>query len=217
MPSFIECFAVVEEIIETDRNLTTFNCKVNMGNNIGTVFVSSFLTPNLIDSVNPEDVIQIFGAFVIEDGLMRVRASILTVVPDVDVSIRPANVILIGESDKGKIFVEQYFEKEVHKFGLVFDANEASTKNVSKFLKKGKLAVFIGAIARQEGYAAFINEIQLLSQAGPASPSSKELVKKETSGSGENVSGDSKSSDNASGRRSSKRKINWNLDESKKK
>ena len=204
MPAFINFYGVVQDIIETDRSLVTFNAQVNLGDKIGTVNVCAFASPNLIDKVRKEDVIQAFGVYVVEDGVLKVRATQLLVISEGDVDIRPANVVLIGEADKGKLLVEQYLEKKNKTFEVEYEANEAATKNVSQYLKKGKLAIFSGTVMKQEGFAVKVNEIQLLALSGPTSPSSKDLL-----GKVETIASQSPKQD---GRRTSKRKINFALE-----
>ena len=207
MPAFINFIGIVKEIVESDRSISTFTCQVNLGNQIGIVTVTAFITANVVDNVIAEDVVQILGTYILEESNMKVRASQVTAIREGDVAIRPANVILIGEAEMGKINVEQYFEKQVRKFEIGFVANEAATKSVLKYLRKGKLAVFVGSIVQQDRCAVHINEIQLLHQNSPSSPTSNELLNKNAVGS--NKGGDEESSK----RRTSKRNISFALNE----
>ncbi len=150
MPSYISFLGIVEELLHDEGYTRNFKCLINFGQVVGTVVVSSYVFPNMVDSVEVTDLVQIIGTFIYEDGVINVKAFQLSRLENAEAKIRPPTVLIVGEADNGRLFAQQYFGGKKVDFQMPFDVHENTAGKAAKLLEKGKTAFFVGLFVQEK-------------------------------------------------------------------
>lgn len=191
MPAFIDVSGMVQEVDEVEEGKTSseqnFAFQFNLDGRIADAPVVAYQRKSIVDSVEEEDIVTIHGVFIIDNGIITIKAITMTKFgPESNPPMRPATITVFGELiDSGKVSVKQYHAKKMNSFtmALKFDPTAARFKNVSKHLKKGKMVTITGQLEAQSTIAVL--DIALIAHdSAPEPPTASELFSRMNLGTG---------------------------------